>query len=452
VRDVTLPLGASVSGTLRNSAGVALGDVPILASALDPGGYYGYVEVSQTRTAADGTFSFHELPPAYTSLRFAPESEYVPTSRYLSLEAGSVESGFDATVFRFTMLSGHVLCEECDDYQAGRFGVRLERNVGSRAEPAWTDAGFAPVSFNGTSIFYEFRDLVPGMYRAIVTGDMGVTPRPNSSPVVTMLDGDVTTLDLPVELAAFDRDFSGDGSPDVIVRTTGGAMLMYAGNGASGWSGVATIGSGWSVMNHVFAAGDFSGDGHADVMARDASGRLHLYRGDGAGGWLGWGIVGWGWGHMTSIFSPGDFSGDGNVDVLARDGAGDLWLYTGDGRGGWGTVSQVGSGWNMFDQVFAVGGFGGYGGANVMGRTPAGDLFVYPSSGSGGWTSPAQVGSGWGIFDAVFGAGDFDGDGNDDVMGRDGVGRLWLYPGGGNTDWGVPAVVGTGWGGLSFVR
>lgn len=451
VRDITLPLGGSVSGILRNSSGTPLGNVPIQASALDPGGYYGYVGVSQTRTSADGAYAFDSLPPAFTSITFAPESEYMATSRYLSLEAGQVEAGFDATVYRFTMLSGSILCEGCDEYEAGLLGVRLERNVGSRSEPVWTDAGFSGVSVNGTSIFYEFRNLVPGMYRASVTGGTGATPRSNVSPVVTMLDGDVTTLDLVAELVGFDRDFSGDRLPDVIVRNTGGAMVMYSGNGASGWNGVATIGSGWSGMDHVFAAGDFSGDGHADVMARDPSGRLYLYRGDGKGGWLGWAVVGSGWGRMTAILSPGDFSGDGNVDVLARDTAGDLWLYTGDGKGGWGTVAKVGSGWNTFDQIFAVGGFGGYGEANVMGRTSNGDLFVYPASGGGGWASPAKVGTGWGIFDAVFGAGDFDGDGNDDVMGRDTAGRLWLYPGGGTSGWGVPAVVGTGWKGLSFV-
>lgn len=249
----------------------------------------------------------------------------------------------------------------------------------------------------------------------------------------------------------FDRDFSGDELPDVLVRTSAGAMLMYTGDGASGWKGASTIGSGWTAMNHVFAGGDFSGDGHEDVMARDGAGRLHLYRGDGKGGWLGWGVVGIGWGHMTAIFSPGDFSGDGKADVMARDGAGDLWLYTGDGKGGWGALSKVGSGWNMFDQVFAAGDFGGYGGANVMGRTSSGDLWVYPSSGSGGWTVPARVGTGWGVFDAVFGSGDFDGDGFDDVMGRDRSGRLWLYPGRGGYEWGSPAVVGIGWGHLGFV-
>ncbi|MFE6253655.1 FG-GAP-like repeat-containing protein [Agromyces sp. NPDC057865] len=254
-----------------------------------------------------------------------------------------------------------------------------------------------------------------------------------------------------VAFPAFDRDFSGDDTVDVLARTSTGAMLMYTGDGASGWKGASTIGSGWTAMNHVFAAGDFSGDGHEDVMARDTAGRLHLYRGDGKGGWLGWGVVGTGWGHLTAIFSPGDFSGDGKVDVMARDGAGDLWLYPGDGKGGWGAVSKVGSGWNMFDQVFAVGDFGGSAGANVMGRTAAGDLWVYPATGSGGWATPARVGTGWNIFDAVLGSGDFDGDGFDDVMGRDRTGRLWLYPGRGSNAWGTPAVIGTGWGHLAFV-
>lgn len=254
-----------------------------------------------------------------------------------------------------------------------------------------------------------------------------------------------------VSLMRFDRDFSGDDTPDVLVRTSTGSLLMYTGDGASGWKGASTIGSGWTAMNHVFAAGDFSGDGHEDVMARDGAGRLLLYRGDGNGGWLGWGVVGTGWGQMTAIFSPGDFSGDGNTDVLARDGAGDLWLYSGNGEGGWGAVSKVGSGWNKFDRIFAVGGFGGHAGTNVMARTAAGDLFVYPASGTGGWASPARVGTGWGLFDAVFGAGDFNGDGNDDVMGRDASGRLWLYPGAGDDRWGTPGVVGTGWGHLEFV-
>jgi hypothetical protein len=454
-RDMTLPLGASVSGTVSNAAGAPIGNVQVTASALDPGSYYGMVAVDTVQTAADGTYAFEGLPPAASAIEFWSESDYGQARIDLDLRSGDVHTGLDVTMYRYTSLSGTIECPGCGDPHAVAqyLLAHLERNVGTRSEPAWIDAGtdFVTSSNSADRAVYSFDGLMPGSYRVRITGDWGVNPKWNASPAVQVDDGDNITLDLTIEFLEFDRDFSGDGRPDVVVRTGGGALLMYTGDGASGWTGASTIGSGWSAMNHVFAAGDFSGDGHEDVMARDAGGRLHLYRGDGEGGWLGWGPVGTGWEHMTAIFSPGDFSGDGNVDVLARDGAGNLWLYPGDGRGGWGAVSQVGSGWNIFDQVFAVGNYGGYGEANVMGRTGAGDLWVYPSSGSGGWTFPARVGTGWGVFDAVFGSGDFNGDGTDDVMGRDRAGRLWLYPGAGHNDWGAPAVVGTGWGHLSFV-
>lgn len=461
VRDVRLPAAASLGGTVRNAANVPIPDVIVVASVFDDAGFGAAAEVARTRTAGDGTYSFSRLPPGGYRVAFMDEAEtspYVGTTRSdgLRLVAGDRRTGYDATLYRPTMLSGIIRCDGCSDYDVARsLGVRLERNVGTRAQPVWVDAGFTGTWANGEGAYYEFRNsdggLFPGIYRASVEGDWGWRPRPNASPAVTIEDGAQVVLDLDIEFLKFDRDFSGDEAPDVLVRTAGGAMLMYTGNGASGWTGASTIGSGWTIMNHVFAAGDFSGDGHEDVMARDWAGNLHLYRGDGKGGWLGQGLVGTGWGRMTAIFSPGDFSGDGHVDVLARDGAGDLWMYPGNGKGGWGVPSKVGSGWNMFDRIFAAGGFGGYGGANVMGRTPSGDLYAYPASGSGGWATPALVGTGWTIFDAVFGSGDFDGDGNDDVMGRDRAGNLWLYPGRGGFGWGNPSVVGTGWGHLSFV-
>ncbi len=47
-----------------------------------------------------------------------------------------------------------------------------------------------------------------------------------------MEDGADVTLDLAIEFLRFDRDFSGDEKPDVLVRTSTGAMLMYTGDGA----------------------------------------------------------------------------------------------------------------------------------------------------------------------------------------------------------------------------
>ncbi len=457
MRDITLPLGASLAGTVRNTDGVGIGAVRVTASAFDPVDHGGPVTVDTTQTAADGSYAFEGLPPAEYSLRFSSLDEYMSTTldSGLALASGDALERVDVTMYRFTSLSGHLECPGCGDPQVTPLlSVELERATGAGSEPGWERVESTTVvpTESADRGFYRFTGLLPGSYRIRVTGEGGAIPRPDVSQVVEVTDGESETLDLSLEFASFDRDFSGDGNPDVLVRTAEGRLLMYAGDGASGWSNAGvTIGSGWSVMDHVFRVGDFSGDRNPDVMARDEAGQLHLYRGDGAGGWIGWGVVGSDWGRMTAIIGPGDFSGDGQVDVLARDAAGDLWLYPGDGAGGFGATTKVGEGWNVFDEVFAVGDFGGGAGANVMGRDRAGRLIVYPASGVGGWGDPSVVGSGWDVFDAVFGSGDFDGDGADDVMGRGRDGRLWLYPGDGRTGWGTPAVVGTGWSSLLFV-
>jgi hypothetical protein len=447
---------ASISGTIRTEAGAPIAGAKVTATAWDPTDWSTEV-VGEAFTTADGTYVLTGLPAAGYELDVTADGYVNPWIPFFELAEGEQRTGVDAAMKRYRSISGSITCDRCDEPEVGEnLYVLFDRNVGTRAEPAWVYAGgvlATPTEAADGAAAYTFSTadgLEPGSYRATVGGHWGWRTRANFSPAVTVADDAKVTLDLTADFLKFDRDFSGDEHPDVLVRTSTGAMLMYTGDGASGWKGASTIGSGWTVMNHVFAAGDFSGDGHEDVMARDSAGRLHLYRGDGKGGWLGWGVVGTGWGQMTAIFSPGDFSGDGNADVLARDAAGDLWLYPGDGKGGWGAVSKVGSGWNIFDTVFAAGDFGGYGEANVMGRMPNGDLWVYQASGWGDWMGQYRAGIGWNMFDAVFGAGDFDGDGWDDVMGRDRSGNLHLYPGNGGL-FKLPSVVGTGWGHLSFV-
>ena len=98
-------------------------------------------------------------------------------------------------------------------------------------------------------------------------------------------------------------DFSGDGKPDVLARQPDGALLMYRGDGAGGWlTGTGErIGSGWQEFTALASGGDFSGDGRPDVLARQSDGVLLMYRGNGASGWLtgtgeplgsGWGSFG----------------------------------------------------------------------------------------------------------------------------------------------------------------
>src|SRR6478609_3048958 len=115
-------------------------------------------------------------------------------------------------------------------------------------------------------------------------------------------------------------DFTGDGNPDLIARTPAGALYLYRGNGRGGFSGGgAQIGAGWNIFNTVFSPGDFTGDGNPDLLARTPAGALYLYRGNGAGGFSGGGVrIGAGWNIFNTVFSPGDFTGDGNPDLLAR--------------------------------------------------------------------------------------------------------------------------------------
>ena len=125
-------------------------------------------------------------------------------------------------------------------------------------------------------------------------------------------------------------DWSGDGNADILAVDPGERLLLYRGNGAGGFLGGTgePIGSGWGPFTALLSPGDFSGDGNPDVLARSSDGALLMYRGNGAGGWL-TGLaeeIGSGWQPFTAVIPGGDFSGDGKADVLARQADGTLLL------------------------------------------------------------------------------------------------------------------------------
>ena len=142
VRDITLPRGASIGGAVRNFAGAPISGVEVIASALDPSGYGSTVEVQRAVSGADGRYAFDALPPADYKVQFWVQEGYSETTRTdLTVQAGDVRTDFDATMYRYTRLSGSVICSQCGEYQVAQsLVVVLERNVGTRAEPAWVEA------------------------------------------------------------------------------------------------------------------------------------------------------------------------------------------------------------------------------------------------------------------------------------------------------------------------
>jgi hypothetical protein len=159
-------------------------------------------------------------------------------------------------------------------------------------------------------------------------------------------------------------DFNGDGFSDVISRNAAGELLLYRGNGKGGWIDPKTnivIGtSGWQRWTSVFSPGDFDGDTFSDVIVRTTGGELRLYRGNGKGGWIDPTsniLIGTsGWQRWTSVFSSGDFTGDGRADVIVQSAEGELRLYRGNGKGGWIDPTSnivIGSaGWSAFRIIF----------------------------------------------------------------------------------------------------
>jgi hypothetical protein len=256
-------------------------------------------------------------------------------------------------------------------------------------------------------------------------------------------------------------DWSGDAHADVLAVGSGERLLLHRGNGAGGWATGSgeTIGTGWGAFDALLSPGDFSGDNLPDLLVRRTDGALLMYRGNGAGGFVtGMGEpVGSGWGPFTALLAPGDFSGDGKPDVLARHPDGALLMYRGNGAGGWvtGAGEQIGSGWQSFTAVLSGGDFSGDGKPDVLARQPDGALLMYRGNGAGGWVTGAgeQIGSGWQGFTALAAGGDFSGDGKPDVLARQPDGALLLYRGNGASGWvtGVGEEIGSGWGSLAYV-
>ncbi|MDQ6850497.1 MAG: FG-GAP-like repeat-containing protein [Actinomycetota bacterium] len=249
----------------------------------------------------------------------------------------------------------------------------------------------------------------------------------------------------PVVPGGIFHDFSGDGHPDLISRSSDGLLHLYTSNGVGGFIGSRVIGSGWNGFSALFTPGDWNGDGHPDIIGRTTAGDLLLYLWNGTS-FTGHTKIGVGWNGLTAVLSPGDFTGDGHPDIIGRTTTGELRLYLGNGVGISGS-RVIGVGWNGFNALLTAGDWNGDGHPDLLGRTSTGDLLLYLWNGTS-FAAHTKIGIGWNTLTALFSLGDFDDDGHPDIIARTSTGDLRLYQGNGTGLTGSRRI-GIGWNGMN---
>ncbi|WP_434595487.1 FG-GAP-like repeat-containing protein [Streptomyces sp. A5-4] len=149
-------------------------------------------------------------------------------------------------------------------------------------------------------------------------------------------------------------DLSGDGKGDLLTRDGSGRLYLQRGNGAgTAFAARVNVGSGWGQYNKLVGAGDLTGDGLADVLARTSGGTLYLYAGTGnsSSPFKARKSIGTGWKQYTKLAAPGDINGDGRADLLAANSAGELFSYTSKGTGQFAAKVKLGTGWNTYREL-----------------------------------------------------------------------------------------------------
>ncbi|SED21085.1 Repeat domain-containing protein [Streptomyces sp. TLI_105] len=149
-------------------------------------------------------------------------------------------------------------------------------------------------------------------------------------------------------------DLSGDGKGDLLARDAYGVLYLYKGNGAG--TALATrirISGGWSAYDKLVGAGDFTGDGRADLLARTPGGVLYLYAGTGiATTPLKSRVqIGTGFNTYSKIVAPGDLNADGKADLLGITSGGDLYRFLNTAPGKFAPRAKIGYGYGAYNSV-----------------------------------------------------------------------------------------------------
>ncbi|ACQ79448.1 N-acetylmuramoyl-L-alanine amidase family 2 [Beutenbergia cavernae DSM 12333] len=243
-----------------------------------------------------------------------------------------------------------------------------------------------------------------------------------------------------------DRDLTGDGRDDVVLRGTNGAVSVLPSR-APGYQSPTSLGTP-SAAERPLGPVDWTGDGRVDLLTVDGAGNMRLRAGTTSGGFGSSRVINTGWQANDLVTTSADWNRDGRADILARRKAtGDLWLYPGNGRGGFGTPRIVGhGGWGAMSSLTVTARPGGTPTLLVVQRSN-GNLYRYSATSTGAVTGRTQVGSGgWTTMRHVISVGNWNGQhGATDVLAIDSAGSLWFYPSRTNGSFYPRQLVNSGW-------
>ena len=380
--DITLDIGATVSGHVTNASGTPLSGATVYS--YDPAGN----SRSYVTTDASGNYTLNRVPVGGATLRFSRSgyaTEYhddqpsLGAATTLATVSGETTSGVNAQLSPGGSVSGTIRD------RAGS-GVILKVWLYSVLDGAFSRASVTSAAGSG---YFSFTYVKPGDYR-IFFDTTGTSFMPQwhggaaafaEAAAVTVTEGQMTPgIDVVLGRTGT-GDFSGDGKGDVLWRhATLGEVWLWPmdGTARTAETFVRTVpDTNWEIRGQ----GDQDGDGRADVLWRNkVTGQIYLWLNDSSAA-------------LPEIYvatvdpaydivGTGDYNGDGKSDILWRHLTnGEVWIWLMDG------AASLGQVWvDTVDPAYVVKGSGDLDGDRkadiVWHHATLGEVWVWPMNGA----------------------------------------------------------------------